>query len=295
MDPDSQRVRFLQEALPYIRQFAGRTVVIKYGGAAMEKSELGQNFARDIVLLQYVGIKPVIVHGGGPKISRMLNDLEIKSEFIDGQRVTDDAAMEVVEMVLCGSINKEIVSLIQREGGKAVGISGKDGSFAVAARHTILRKNADGHVHSVDMGRVGNILPEGINPDVITTIENGGYIPVIAPVAVDADGKSLNVNADTMAGAVAAALRAEKLILLTDTPGVLLNDKTIQRLTPLRARELIHEGAISGGMIPKVECCLHAVDRGVRRAHIIDGRIPSALLLELFTDAGVGTLITGEE
>lgn len=294
MSPDVERARFLQEALPYIRKFSGKTIVVKYGGAAMEKSDLGKGFARDIVLLSYVGIRPVIVHGGGPRINRLLDELEIRSSFIDGQRVTDDATMEVVEMVLSGSINKQIVAELQSEGGKAVGISGKDASLATAVRYHPLKKNAEGHIETVDLGRVGKVNPDSINIQIIETLQSGGFIPVIAPVAADSSGESLNINADTMAGAIASALHAEKLVLLTDTPGVLAADRTIGKLSPLRARELIHEGVISGGMIPKVECCLHAVDSGVRGAHIIDGRVASAILLELFTDTGVGTLISGD-
>lgn len=289
------RAHVLLEALPYIKNFSGKTIVIKFGGAAMKDPELRADFARDVVLLQLVGMKPIIVHGGGPMINKLLTDLGIASEFVEGHRVTDDAAMEVVEMVLSGRINKEIASLINREGGNAVGISGKDGNLATAEVHTLRRQKADGSVESISLGRVGKLGRDGINPEIINHLYETGYIPVIAPVAVDREGNSLNVNADTMAGAVAGALRAEKLILLTDTPGVLVDNSTITGLTPPDVKELISEGIITGGMLPKVECCLTALERGVRRTHIIDGRVPHALLLEVFTDQGVGTLICKKE
>ena len=290
-----KRVKILLEALPYIRNFSGKTVVVKFGGAAMVEPELSADFARDVVLLQYVGIRPIIVHGGGPQINNLLKDLNIKSHFVDGQRVTDEAAMEVVEMVLSGRVNKEIVNMIHLEGGKAVGLSGKDGLLARGEIYRIKKENSDGSIEEINLGRVGEISSSGINPTILNVLYEKGYIPVIAPVAVDDGGKSLNINADTMAGAIAASLRAEKLILLTDTPGVMIHDKTITGLNPEDVKKYIASGDIKGGMLPKVNCCLKALAEGTRSAHIIDGRVPHALLLEIFTDAGVGTLITSGE
>lgn len=292
MESVKQRAEILLEALPYIREFHGKTIVIKYGGAAMESAELQHDFARDVVLLQYVGMRPVIVHGGGPKITRLLNRLGIDSKFIDGHRITDDESMEVAEMVLSGTINKEIVALINREGGRAIGISGKDGSLARPDAHTLTRRLEDGSTEQIPLGRVGTVSHENIDPLIVHDLIKSSYIPVIAPVAADSAGKSMNVNADTMAGAVAAALRAEKLILLTDTKGILKEGETVTGLDPQKVQELIDEGTIQGGMLPKVNCCLNAIARGVRRTHIIDGRVPHCLLLEIFTDEGVGTLIS---
>lgn len=292
--PTSQRIPALLEALPYIRHFYGKTIVIKYGGAAMSKADLRDNFAQDITLLQYVGMKPVIVHGGGPQINRLLEDLKIPSQFIDGHRITDEESMNIVEMVLAGSVNKSIVSRINREGGKAVGLSGKDGHLAKASLHKLRKTDTSGMVEEVSLGRVGTVNFGDINTGVILALESSGYVPVIAPIAVDENGDSLNINADTFAGAIASALKAEKLILLTDTPGVLKDNKTLTGLKPSVVRALMDEGVIRGGMIPKVSCCLSALDAGVRRTHIIDGRVPHALLLEILTDMGVGTLITSE-
>lgn len=294
MQDDLRRAEILLEALPYIRRFAGKTIVIKYGGAAMDKADLSRDFARDLVLLQYVGIRPVVVHGGGPQINKMLADLGIKSHFVKGHRVTDEASMQVVEMVLAGRINKEIVSMIESEGGHAVGISGRDADVATATLHLMEETRPDGTIEKVDMGRVGTVDARGVNPAFLNTLYSAGYIPVVAPIGKDRDGKSLNINADTMAGAIAGALQAEKLILLTDTRGVLVNDQTVTGLSPRRVRELIAEGSVTGGMIPKVTCCLDAIEEGVKRTHIIDGRVPHALLLEIFTDTGVGTLISSE-
>ncbi len=285
-----ERIGTLLEALPYIQRFAGKTIVIKYGGNAMEKADLSDKFAQDVVLLKLCGINPVIVHGGGPQINSLLGRLGVKSEFVDGHRITGDAEMEAVEMVLSGDVNKKIVAQIARAGGKAVGISGRDGSLALAERHT-LDKTEAGQKVQIDLGRVGAVKPEGVNIEVLTTLKQGGFIPVIAPVAFDADGNSLNVNADTMAGAIASALVAEKLLLLTDTSGVMHEGKTLTRLTPADVRRLKSEGVISGGMIPKTECAVAAVENQVNAAHIIDGRVPHALLLEIFTDTGVGTMI----
>jgi acetylglutamate kinase len=291
---DNTRAEILLEALPYIRRFSGKTLVIKYGGAAMESDELARQFARDVVLLQYVGIKPVIVHGGGPQISNLLKELNIPSDFVDGHRITDAAAMDVVEMVLAGKINKGIVAMINREGGRAAGISGKDGSLAIARPHSLTRTNDAGQAEEVSLGRVGWIAKDGINPAIIKVLEDSSYVPIIAPVAMDAEGHSLNVNADTMAGAVASALKAEKLILLTDTAGVIVAGQTVTGLGPEDVERLKTEGKITGGMIPKVDCCLQALYHGVNRTHIIDGRVPHALLLEIFTDRGVGTLISND-
>ena len=291
---DNNRAEILLEALPYIRRFTGKTIVIKFGGAAMASDELARQFARDIVLLQHVGIKPVIVHGGGPQISRLLKELNIPSEFVDGHRVTDQAAMDVVEMVLAGKINKGIVALINNEGGRAAGISGKDGSLALAEPHSLKRTNDAGHTEEVSLGRVGRIRKDGINPEILKALEDNSYVPVIAPVATDEAGNSLNINADTMAGAVASSLKAEKLILLTDTAGVLVDDETITGLGPDDVHRLKETGKITGGMIPKVDCCLQALYSGVNRTHIIDGRVPHAVLLEIFTDRGVGTLISND-
>ncbi len=270
----------LLEALPYIRRFAGTTVVIKYGGHAMTDDALKAAFARDIVLLKYVGIHPVVVHGGGPQIDRMLSELKISSTFVRGMRVTDPATMKVVEMVLAGEINGEIVSQINLAGGKAVGFSGKDGSLIVARR---LADPVNG-----DLGQVGEVV--GVNPELIRALQAQDFIPVIAPVAASPEGESLNINADIAAGKIAEALQAEKLLLLTDVEGVKDKDgQLIRTLSSSEARRLIDEGVIQGGMIPKIECCLEALRGGVRKVHVIDGRVRHAVLLELFTDQGVGT------
>lgn len=294
MENEILRAEVLLQALPYIRRFSGKFVVIKYGGAAMEKADLRDKFAEDVTLLQYVGIQPVIVHGGGPMINSLLERLGVKSEFVAGHRVTDEASMEIVEMVLAGQVNKSLVSLIHFAGGKAVGLSGRDGGLARGRLHVLHRTSPDGTIEKISLGRVGTVLPEDVDVSILYTLQKEGFIPVIAPVAFDDEGKPLNINADTMAGAIASALKAEKLILLTDTPGVLHEGKTLTGLNPQKVRELISEGIIQGGMIPKVECCLAAIEYGVKRTHIIDGRIPHALLLEIFTDKGVGTLISRE-
>ena len=284
------KIETLLEALPYIQKFKGKSIVIKYGGAAMNQADLRAQFAQDVVLLRLVGMHPVIVHGGGPQINQLLTDLKIPSEFVDGHRITDEASMEVVEMVLSGSVNKSIVSLINKAGGRAVGISGKDGHLARGILHE-LEKKTDSGTEKVSLGRVGTVDINKIDTSILTLLDDSGYIPIIAPVTVDSDGHSLNINADTMAGAIAAALQAEKLILLTDTPGVLHEGKTITGLKFDDVKELINNKIIHGGMLPQVDCCLHAIEHGVNRAHIIDGRVPHALLLEIFTDKGVGTLI----
>jgi len=281
--------RTLTEALPYMRRYSGKTFVIKYGGHAMGDAELAQIFARDIVLLKQVGIHPVVVHGGGPQIGRMLDRLKIRSEFIDGLRVTDAETVEIVEMVLSGSINKEIVAAISAAGGTAVGLSGKDGQLIMAQKLT--RSRRDGEA-SPDLGYVGE--PTEVNVGMLTRLEQAGMIPVIAPIGAGSDGATFNINADTVAGIVAAAAKATRLLLLTDVTGVL--DKAgnlIAELTVSRARELIADGTISGGMIPKIETCISAIEGGLEAAVIIDGRVPHALLLEIFTTHGVGTLIRG--
>ena len=273
----------LTEALPYIRRFRRKTVVIKYGGNAMTEPALQSGFARDIVLMKLVGIDPVVVHGGGPQIGQLLTRLGKTSEFVDGMRVTDAETMDVVEMVLGGSVNKQIVNLINQHGGRAVGLSGKDGGL-IRARPLQA---------SANLGQVGVV--ESIDPDVVRNLEQGGFIPVIAPIGVGADGSAYNINADLVAGTLAGVLQAEKLILLTNTTGVL--DKEGGLLTGLsaeRVESLISDGTIHGGMLPKIRCALDAVASGVRAAHIIDGRVEHACLLELFTDAGVGTLIKGK-
>jgi len=275
------KIKTLFEALPYIRKFSGKTVVIKYGGAAMTDDALKQSFARDVVLMKYVGLNPVIVHGGGPQIGGLLGKLGLKTRFVKGIRVTDDETMDVVEMVLVGKVNKEIVGLINHYGGKAVGIGGKDGGLITAKKLCIKGEK---------MGRVGEV--DSINPAVIRSLEESSFIPVIAPVGSGEGGKSYNINADTVAGRLASALGAEKLILLTDVAGVLSKaGKLHSTLTPAHARRLITTGVATGGMIPKIRCCLGAVADGVKRAHIIDGRVEHAVLLEVFTDAGIGTVM----
>ncbi len=283
------QVKSILEALPYIREFSEKIIVIKYGGAAMVKDELKESFARDIVLLKYVGIKPVIVHGGGPEINQFLKSLSLPSKFIQGHRVTDKATMEVVEMVLSGKVNKEIVSLIASKGGKSVGISGKDGRTGIAEIHKLEIINDKGEKEFADLGLVGEI--KKVDPSLLQSLLSNDFIPVISPVAESESGETLNINADTMAGAIAGALNAEKLILLTDTEGVLLDGKLANSLTKSEVTDNIQSGKISGGMIPKVNCCITAIELGVRNAHIIDGRLEHSILLELFTNTGIGTMI----
>ncbi|MBI3752430.1 MAG: acetylglutamate kinase [Deltaproteobacteria bacterium] len=276
-----QKIETLLEALPYIRQFYGKTIVVKYGGHAMTEDRLKQSFARDIILMKYVGLNPVIVHGGGPQIGELLKKIGKESRFVNGIRVTDEETMDVVEMVLVGKVNQEIVALINHHGGKAVGLSGKDGGLIKAKK---LKTKGE------DMGMVGEV--ESVNPHVIETLDQSKFIPVIAPVGVGDDGKTYNINADTVAGEIAAALKAEKLILLTDVQGVLdKNKKLISAINVQEAKNLIKKEVATGGMIPKLECCLDALKGGVSKAHIIDGRVEHAVLLEVFTDAGVGTEI----
>ena len=275
------KAEVLVEAMPYIRRFANSTIVLKYGGSAMTDPALSASFARDVVLLKYIGLRPVIVHGGGPQIGRTLERLGVQSTFVDGLRVTDDQTMDVVEMVLGGTVNREIVALIQQAGGRAIGLTGNDGDMIRVTRRTAPDR---------DLGRVGQVC--GVDPAPITAVADAGYVPVIAPIGVDDDGVTHNVNGDEAAGAVAQALHAEKLILLTDVPGVLdAQGVLIPQLTVSEARKHIGEGTIRGGMIPKIECCISALESGVGRTHIVDGRIQHAILLEIFTDTGVGTLI----
>lgn len=283
--------KVLTEALPYIQRFNGATVVVKYGGNAMTEPELENSFARDIVLMKTVGLNPVVVHGGGPQIGDLLKKIGKVSEFIDGMRVTDGETMDVVEMVLGGAVNKSIVNLINQNGGRAIGLTGKDGNLIRAKRMLLDRKNEQGESEQVDIGQVGEVA--GIKTDVLELMFKSDFIPVIAPVGVGDDGTSYNINADLVAGKVAEALKAEKLILLTNIPGVMDKDKNV--LTGLTTKDvdaLIEDGTIYGGMLPKIACALDAVKGGVQTAHIIDGRVPHACLLEVFTDEGMGTLIS---
>lgn len=282
-----QKAAVLQEALPYIRRFHGDLFVIKYGGHAMVDPELRSSFAKDVVLMKYVGLHPVVVHGGGPQIDEVLRSLGAQSERVEGLRITDDRTMGVVEMVLGGKVNQAIVSLISGHGGRAVGLTGRDDNFVLAEKVDRMRTRSG---RMVDPGRVGRV--KHVNPQVLRELVDGGFIPVVAPVAVDADGKALNVNADTVAGKVAEALSARKLVLMTDTEGVKGADgEVISSLTSADAERLQSEEVISGGMIPKVQCALEALAGGVRKAHIIDGRTRHAVLLEIFTDTGIGTEI----
>ncbi len=276
------KAEVLVEALPYIRRFRDKTIVIKYGGAAMSASELRASFAVDVVLLKYIGLRPVIVHGGGPQIGATLARLGKQTTFVDGLRVTDDETMEVVEMVLGGTVNREIVALVQRGGGRSIGLTGSDGDMI-----RVTRKLEDDR----DLGRVGHVV--AVDPAPILAVTEAGFVPVVAPIGVDPDGVTHNVNADEAAGAIAAALQAEKLILLTDVEGVRdAGGELVTQLGAEEAEKLIAEGTVREGMIPKVRCCLDSLRKGVRGAHVIDCRVVHAVLLEIFTDGGVGTLIT---
>jgi acetylglutamate kinase len=287
-----EKASVLHEALPYIRRFHGRTFVVKYGGHAMVDAELKASFAKDICLLRYVGIHVVVVHGGGPQINAALAKMGVDSTFVSGLRITDEATMDVVEMVLAGQINQEIVGLICMQGGRAVGLSGKDDTFIRARKLAEVRaKSERGADIMVDPGRVGEIVE--IHPDVIDQLVKAGFIPVISPIGVDRDGQSLNINADTAAGKVAEALRAEKLILLTDVEAVRSGEgELIRSLTAPQAAQLIERGVIHSGMIPKVQCGLDALAGGVKKVHMLDGRLKHAILLEIFTDQGIGTEIS---
>lgn len=286
MTEHTRRAEVLLEALPYIREFRGKTIVIKYGGAAMEQADLKRPFALDVILLRYVGIKPVIVHGGGPQIGALMRRLGKEPEFVGGMRVTDAETVDLVEMVLMGKINKEIVGLINLHGGKAIGLGGKDAGL-IRARRRLHRLSSGA---TVDIGLVGEV--EAVNPEPIRLLEGHGYVTVIAPVGVGGEGETYNINADLVAGEVAAALGAEKLIHLTDVPGLLGRDgQHLSTLTRAEAERLMAEGVIEGGMLPKVESSIRALRGGTAKAHIIDGRVPHAILLELFTREGVGTEI----
>lgn len=285
-EAEATRVQILSEALPYIQQFRGRTVVVKYGGAAMKDGSLKAGVVRDIVFMACVGIRPVVVHGGGPEINTWLGKLGIEPQFKNGLRVTDAATMDVVEMVLVGRVNKELVSLINQAGGSAVGICGVDGNLITARPQG-----------AKDVGFVGEV--SNIEPGLLSSLVEAGYIPIVSSVATDETGQAYNINADTVAGEIAAALNAEKLLLLTDTSGILRDFKDASTLIPKldiqQARKLIEEGVVSGGMIPKVNCCVRSLAQGVGAAHIVDGRVPHALLLEIFTDLGIGSMIVASE
>lgn len=286
-----EKARVLIEALPYIQTFYGKTVVIKYGGHAMVNDHLKKGFARDVVLMRYIGLRPIVIHGGGPQIGEVLKRMGIQSTFVQGLRVTDSETMSVVEMVLGGKVNKEIVTLINQSGGRAVGLGGKDGRLLQAQKmHVYQSRGEDLPPEIIDAGMIGEIT--AVDAAVLKALEDSQFIPVIAPIGVGAEGESYNINADLVAGAVAGALKAAKLILLTDVPGVLDKDgKLVQSLTTEQAGKLLSDGFISGGMIPKVNCCLKALTEGVEKAHIIDGRIEHAVLLEIFTQSGVGTQV----
>ncbi len=288
MSRQIDKAEILVEALPYIRAFSGKTIVIKYGGKAMVHKELKEQFAQDVVLMKYVGINPVVVHGGGPQISQMMKRLGKEPTFVEGVRVTDAETMEIVEMVLGGVINKEIVALIQRQGGKAVGLTGKDGRLITAK--PIKSAGPHGEKRGAGLGLVGEV--EAIDPQILASLEEDRFIPIIAPVGAGKDGKTYNINADWVAGAIAAALKAEKLLILTDVAGI-LNDqrKLIPTLSKKDLSKLIKRGVITEGMLPKVQACLTALEGGVSKTHIIDGRTRHALLLEIFTDQGIGTEI----
>ncbi len=287
-----EKARTLIEALPYIQTFRGKTFVIKYGGNAMIDEQLKQGFAQDVVLLRYIGINPVIVHGGGPQIGSTMERMGKKPTFVAGQRVTDEETMDIVEMVLGGKVNKEIVNLISRAGGRAVGLTGKDGGLIQARKLKMTKRSEEtGETEIIDIGLVGEVTE--VRPGALQALEQGAFIPVIAPVGVGAEGETYNINADLVAGAVAGALRAEKLILLTDQKGILDKDKNlIPSLNKKKAESMVKAGTVSGGMLPKTKSCFDALEAGCSKVHIIDGRVPHALLLEIFTNEGVGTEIT---
>ncbi len=285
------KAQTLIEAMPYIETFRGKTFVIKYGGNAMIDEGLKQGFAQDVVLMRYIGINPVIVHGGGPQIGKTMERMGKMPTFVSGQRVTDQETMDIVEMVLGGKVNKEIVNMINRAGGRAVGLTGKDGGLIQAKKMKMIKKSETGETESIDIGLVGEVTE--VRPGALATLEQGGFIPVIAPVGVGKDGETFNINADLVAGAVAGALKAEKLILLTDQAGILDKDKKlIPTLNKKKVETLISSGTIAGGMLPKTKSCFEALDAGCSKVHIIDGRVPHALLLEIFTKEGIGTEIT---
>ena len=286
-----KKANILLESLPYIREFTGRTIVIKYGGSAMVSENLRSNFARDIILLRYVGIKPVVVHGGGPQIGKTLEKMGKETRFVSGHRVTDDETMDIVEMVLGGKVNKEIVALIQKHGGKAVGLTGKDGGLFFAEKLLIKEQSeSEGPPEIIDPGKVGRI--SSVHPEVIHRLEEGNFIPVIAPVGVDDQGNTYNINADSVAGALAAALKAEKLVLMTDVPGITdKNDELVSSLDRKTLDRMVKTGVIHGGMVPKIQAAVHALEEGVKKVHVVDGRVDHAILLEIFTQTGIGTEI----
>jgi len=287
-----ERADILLEALPYIRRFYNKTIVIKYGGNAMVDDELKDRFAKDIVMMKYVGINPVVVHGGGPQIGDFLKKLGKESKFVQGMRITDKETMDIVEMVLVGKVNKEIVGLINNHGGKAVGLSGKDGSLITAEKY-ILSEDKAKHTppEIIDIGLVGKVI--AINAQLISTLAQNGFIPIIAPTGIGEAGETYNINADVVAGEIAAELNAEKLLLLTDVQGVMdKNKKLVNAMNSKKALKLVDDGVVKGGMYPKVKCCLKALKGGVKKAHIVDGRLKHAVLLEIFTDKGIGTEIT---
>ena len=282
------KAEILAEALPYIRKFHGKTIVVKYGGNAMTEERLKHGFARDVILLKLVGMNPVVVHGGGPQIENLLARVGKKGEFVQGMRVTDAETMDLVEMVLGGQVNKEIVNLINQHGGKAVGLTGKDGNFIRAKKLMMENKDAPGDL--IDIGQVGDIV--SIDPSLIALLDTGAFIPVIAPIGVGSEGETYNINADVVAGKIAEVLKAEKLVLLTNTPGVLdQSGQLITGITPKQIDDMVADGTLSGGMLPKIGSALDAARSGVKGVHIIDGRVEHALLLEILTDEGVGTLI----
>lgn len=284
-----EKANILIESLPYIRNFYGKTFVIKYGGAAQVDDALKKCFAQDVVLFNFIGIRTVIVHGGGPKISETMKRMGKEPTFVQGQRVTDRETMDIVEMVLGGLINKEIVSLINGHGGRAVGLSGKDAGL-IRARKKLLKKGPKKDEELIDIGLVGEV--QEINPDILNALEKDGFIPVISPIGVRKTGEALNINADYVASAIASALKAEKLVLLTDVPGIKDGEGNVMStLNKLEIMELINEGIVSGGMLPKVQACTNAINSGVKKTHIIDGRVPHSLLLEIFTSEGIGTEI----
>jgi acetylglutamate kinase len=286
-----EKARILVEAMPYIQTFRGKTFVIKYGGNAMIDEQLKLSFAQDVVLLRFIGINPVIVHGGGPQIAKTMERMGKKPAFVSGQRVTDEETMDIVEMVLGGKVNKEIVNLINRAGGKAVGLTGKDGGLIHAKKLTMTKKSEEtGETEIIDIGLVGEVTE--VRPGALAALEQGGFIPVIAPIGTGVQGETYNINADLVAGAIAGALKAEKLILLTDQAGILDNNKNlVPTLNKKKVEALIKSGTIAGGMLPKTKSCFEALDAGCSKVHIIDGRVPHALLLEIFTKEGIGTEI----
>ncbi|WP_420548201.1 acetylglutamate kinase [Curvivirga sp.] len=300
MDKTKRRLEWLEkagllaEALPYMRRYTGKNIVVKYGGHAMGSEELSRKFARDIVILKQVGVNPIVVHGGGPQIGAMLKKIHKQSEFVDGHRVTDAETVEIAEMVLCGNINKSIVANLQNEGGRAVGLSGKDGSLIRAKKLERTVVDPDSHIEKViDLGFVGE--PTEVDPSIINVLMESEFIPVVAPIGIGEEGRTYNINADTAAGAVAGGTNARRLLLLTDVPGVLdKNGELIRELTVSQARDLIKDGTIHGGMIPKIETCFHAIEKGADAAVILDGRVAHVILLEMFTEMGAGTLITAD-